>query len=113
MKKAQVLSGLALCALGCGLGVAMSVLFVQHIATASLNARLVGDLSQDVAMFNVVNASNRDASAALSKNRLSSTLVGLKAQWPYLTDRDKVLVRRMIQGVRGKDVEIDRSIAKM
>ena len=111
MNKKQLLTGAALFTLGCGIGIAISVVFFQRFIVASYTLRILGDLTQDVAMFNAIHSSRTDLSEHLSKTRLSSTLTGLKAQWPHMTETDRAGATRTMQKATGRDSDIDTDIA--
>lgn len=110
MKVKPVLIGAFLFALGTALGVTASTYFFQNFTIEALNARFLGDLSQDVAMVNSLNAAMDEASMRLSKIRLEGTLVGLKAQWPYLSEEVRAHAIRVALKAKGKDQELDKAI---
>ncbi|APG06016.1 hypothetical protein BJI69_20335 [Luteibacter rhizovicinus DSM 16549] len=99
--------------MGCGIGTVVSIAFFQRFIVASYTLRLLGDLNQDVAMLNAVHSSKTDLSEHLAKMRLSSTLKGLEAQWPSMTEPSRESASRTMQKATGKDPNVDDTIARM
>jgi hypothetical protein len=103
MKK--LIFSVALIFIGACFGSAITYAVWSNFMEHSINARFLGDSSQDLTMVETLESEKFDLGLSLSKMRLSSSLIGLSSTYKSLKPAEKNKADRLFE--KAKVLEVD------